>query len=114
MENSTIGTFTSDGLIAYSFLYLPGEWKDNFGADIDLPRNELNRVVHMATVAVHHAYRGNSLQSMMQGIHLGVAQRLGYDHACMVSPKNRPSLQNIFSHGLIIKALKIKFGWRLR
>lgn len=115
MENSTIGTFTSEGLIAYSVLYFPGERKDNFGADIDLPLDELDRVVHLATVAVHPAYRGNSLQNKMQGIHLGVAQRMGYDHACcMVSPKNRPSLQNIFTHGLIIKALKIKFGWRLR
>ncbi|NTV28408.1 MAG: hypothetical protein HGA93_07025, partial [Methanothrix sp.] len=71
--------------------------------------------VHLATVVVHPAYRGNSLQGMMQGIHLDVAQRMGYEHVCcMVSPKNRPSLQNIFSHGLMIKALKIKFGWRLR
>lgn len=115
MENSTIGTFTRDGLIAYSVLYFPGEREDNFGADINLARDELNKVVHLATVAVHPDYRGNSLQSRMQGIHLEVARRMGYDHACcMVSPKNRPSLQNIFSHGLIIKALKLKFDSRLR
>jgi len=114
-ENSTIGTFTNDGLIAYCVLYFPGESEDNFGADINLPRDELNKVVHLATVAVHPFYRGNSLQSRMQGIHLEVAQRMGYKHACcMVSPKNRHSLQNIFSHGLIIKALKVKFDWRLR
>lgn len=69
MENSTVGTFTNDGLIAYSILYFPGEKEDNFGADINLPRDELNKVVHLATIAVHPAYRGNSLQSMMQGIH---------------------------------------------
>lgn len=115
MENSTIGTFTSEGLIAYSVLYFPGEREDNFGADINLARNELNKVVHLATVAVHPDYRGNSLQAKMQGIHLEVAQRMGFEHACcMVSPKNRPSLQNIFSHGLIIKALKVKFDSRLR
>lgn len=115
IENSTIGTFTEEGLVAYSVLYFPGEKEDNFGVDINLPGDELDRVVHLATVAVHPAYRGNSLQSTMQGIHLEVAQRMGYEHACcMVSPKNRPSLQNIFSHGLIIRALKIKFGWRLR
>ncbi len=115
MENSTIGTFTKEGLIAYSVLYFPGEREDNFGVDINLPQDELNKVVHLATVAVHPSYRGNSLQSMMQGIHLEAAQRIGYEHACcMVSPKNRHSLQNIFSHGLIIKALKIKFEWRLR
>jgi hypothetical protein len=115
MDNSTIGTFTEDGLVAYSILYFPRAKEDNFGADINLPCDELDKVVHLATVAVHPAYRGNSLQGMMQGIHLEVAQRMGYEHVCcMVSPKNRPSLQNIFSHGLIIKALKIKFGWRLR
>jgi hypothetical protein len=52
---------------------------------------------------------------MMQGVHIEIARMMGFKHACcMVSPKNRPSLQNIFSQGLIIKALKIKFGWRLR
>ncbi len=115
IRNSTIGAFTDEGLIAYSVLYFPGEREDNFGTDINIPRDELRRVVHLATVAVHPAYRGNSLQSMMQGVHIEIAQKMDYEHACcMVSPKNRPSLQNMFSHGLIIKALKIKFGWRLR
>lgn len=72
-------------------------------------------MVHLATVTVHPAYRGNSLQSMMHGIHLEIARKMDYEHACcMVSPKNRPSLQNMFSHRLIIKALKVKFDWRLR
>ncbi len=88
---------------------------DNFGDDIKLPPDELERVAHLATVAVHPAYRGNSLQSMMQGIHLDAAEKMGYEHACcMVSPKNRFSLKNILSQGLLIKAIKIKFGWRLR
>ena len=55
------------------------------------------------------------MQKIMQGIHLEIAQSMGYEHACyMVSPKNRPSLQNIFWHGLMIKALKLKFDHRLR
>lgn len=115
IENSTVGVFTEDGLIAYSILYFPGEREDNFGSDINLPHDELTKVVHIATVAVHPAYRGNSLQSMMHGIHLEVVKRMGYEHVCcMVSPKNKPSLQNILSHGLIIKALKLKFDLRLR
>jgi ribosomal protein S18 acetylase RimI-like enzyme len=115
MENSIIGVFTNDGLIAYSVLYFPGERKDSFGIDIGLERDELDKVVHLATVAVHPAYRGNSLQKQMQGIHLDTAMQLGYEHACcMVSPKNRASLQNIFSHGLNIKALKLKFDKRRR
>lgn len=115
IENSTIGIFTDDGLIAYSVLYFPGDRKDSFGIDIGLERDELDKVVHLATVAVHPEYRGNSLQKLMQGIHLDTAMRLGYEHACcMVSPKNRASLQNIFSHGLKIKALKVKFDNRMR
>ena len=115
IEYSTVGVFTEDGLVAYSVLYFPGEREDNFGSDINLPHDELTKVVHLATVAVHPAYRGNSLQSIMHGIHLEVVKRMGYEHVCcMVSPKNRPSLQNILSHGRTIKALKVKFDWRLR
>lgn len=115
MENSIIGVLTDDGLIAYNVLYFPGDRMDNFGIDVGLDREERDQVVHLATVAVHPAYRGNSLQKLMQGIHLDVAMLLGYEHACcMVSPKNAVSLQNIFSQGLNIKALKIKFDNRLR
>ncbi|WP_348304948.1 hypothetical protein [Methanothrix sp.] len=77
MENSIIGVFTNDGLIAYSVLYFPGDRKDSFGIDIGLERDELDKVVHLATVAVHLA-RGNSLQKLMQGIHLDTAMQLGY------------------------------------
>jgi ribosomal protein S18 acetylase RimI-like enzyme len=115
VDNSVIGISTDDGLIAYNVLYFPGMHTDNFGTDIDLPSDELDKVVHLETVAVHPAFRGNSLQRRMEGVHLRIIQEMGYVHVCcMVSPKNRPSLQNIFSNGLAIKALKIKFGWRLR
>ena len=115
IKNSTIGTFTSEGLIGYSILYFPGDREDSFGFDLSLDGDDMDQVVHLATVAVHPAYRGNSLQRIMQGIHLEIAKGMGYEHACcMVSPKNRPSLQNIFWHGLMIKALKLKFDHRLR
>ena len=115
MKNSTIGAFTSEGLIGYSILYFPGHREDSFGFDLSLNGDEMDKVVHLATVAVHPAYRGNSLQRIMQGIHLEIAKGMGCEHACcMVSPKNRPSLQNIFWHGLMIKALKLKFDHRLR
>jgi hypothetical protein len=43
VENSVIGTFTDDGLIAYNVLYFPGVEGDNFGTDIDLPIDELDK-----------------------------------------------------------------------
>lgn len=114
-EKSVIGVYCQDGLIAYNVLSFPGDSKDNFGLDVNLPKDDLLDVIHLATIAVHPDFRGNSLQSKMQHIHLKMMANLGYKHVCcMVSPKNRPSLQNILSQGLIIKALKIKFQWRLR
>jgi GNAT superfamily N-acetyltransferase len=115
VEKAAIGAFTEEGLIACSILQFPEEIEDNYGADVNLPIDDLSRVVHLAKVAVHPAFRGNSLQRKLQGIHLEVAREMGCYHACcMVSPKNRHSLQNVFSHGFIIKALKLKFGSRLR
>jgi len=115
VENAAIGAFTDEGLIACSILQFPEKIEDNFGVDVNLPIDDLSRVVHIAKVAVHPAFRGNSLQRKLQGIHLEAARKKGYHHACcMVSPKNRHSLHNIFSHGFTIKALKMKFGSRLR
>lgn len=115
MEKSAIGVFCQDELVAYNILSFPGECNDNFGLDINLPKDDLPNVVHLATIAVHPDFRGNSLQSKMQSAHLKIIANSGYNHVCcMVSPKNRPSLQNILSQGLIIKALKFKFQWRLR
>ncbi|VVB70286.1 Uncharacterised protein [uncultured archaeon] len=115
VENAAIGAFADEGLIACILLQFPGKAGDNFGADVNLPKDDLSKVVHLAKVAVHPAFRGNSLQRKMQSIHLEVARKMGCYHACcMVSPKNRHSLENMFSHGFIIKALKVKFGSRLR
>ena len=115
VENAAIGAFTDEGLIACSIIQFPEKIEDNFGVDVNLPKDDLSRVVHIAKVAVHRAFRGNSLQRKLQGIHLEVAREKGYHRACcMVSPKNRHSLHNIFSHGFTIKALKLKFGSRLR
>lgn len=114
-ENSVIGIFTEDGLIAYDVLYFPGAEGDNFGADIKLPVDELNRIVHLETVAVHPDYRGNSLQKRMEEIHLKKIREFDCIHVCCaVSPKNLPSLRNLFSNGLIIKCIKLKFGSRVR
>ncbi len=83
MERSAIGVFTDDGLIAYSILHFPGDSEDNFGLDICLPTNELHDVVHLATVAVHPACRGNSLQKTMYAVSLDIAEKMGYVHASL-------------------------------
>lgn len=66
IEKSSIGVFCEDELIAYNILSFPGECNDNFGLDINLPKDDLPNVVHLATIAVHPDFRGNSLLSRMQ------------------------------------------------
>ncbi|HWQ19187.1 MAG TPA: hypothetical protein VN455_05360 [Methanotrichaceae archaeon] len=110
-----IAAFTDDGLIAYHIISFPSENGDNFGLDIGISGEDLSRVAHLETVAVHPDYRGNSLQRTMAGCHLHKLAEMGYEHiCCTISPMNSASLQNGFSIGLTIKGLKTKYGWMTR
>jgi GNAT superfamily N-acetyltransferase len=115
LQRSVIGVLTEDGLIAYNIVCFPGKNGDNFGADIGLAPEELEKVAHLKAVVVHPAYRGNQLQRRLAENHQEVLRDLGYCHVCStVSPRNAISLQNHFANGFVIKGLKVKYGDRLR
>jgi ribosomal protein S18 acetylase RimI-like enzyme len=115
LERSVIGVYTKDGLIAYNVVSFPGKDDDNFGADIGLAPEELEKVAHLKAVVVHPAYRGNQLQRRLAEIHQEILRDLGYCHVCStVSPKNVISVQNHFASGFVIKGLKVKYIDRLR
>jgi ribosomal protein S18 acetylase RimI-like enzyme len=115
LQRSVIGVLTEDGLIAYNIVSFPGRDGDNFGADIGLAPEELEKVAHLKAVVVHPAYRGNQLQRRLATAHQEVLRYLGYRHVCStVSPKNAVSIQNHFANGFVIKCLKVKYGDRLR
>ena len=114
-ERSVIGAFTEECLIAYSIIHLPAGDGDNLGADIGIDDGEMCNVGHIKAVAVHPAYRGNSLQRKMMGVHLNVLKDIGCRHVCStVSPKNFPSVLNFFSIGMVIEGLNLKFDGLLR
>lgn len=106
-----IGVFNEeDKVIAYRYVGFPGLDDKNLGNDIHLPKNELDRVVHLETTVVHPDYRGNGLQSLTLEQMIPVVKELGYKHLlCTVSPQNYFSLFNIMKNGLKIKALKKKY-----
>ena len=115
LQRRVIGVFTEDGLIAYNVICFPGGDCENFGADINLPRSELEKVAHLKAVVVHPAYRGNRLQKRLAKLHLEVLRELGSCHVCStVSPKNDISIQNHFDNGFVIRGLKVKYTDRLR
>lgn len=114
-EKLAIGIFTEDGLVAYNIISFREEDRDNLGADIYLPRKELNKVTILKAVVVHPAYRGNHLQRRMASFHIKVVQDLGYENVCStVSPKNPASIKNFFANGFVIRGLKIKYAFMLR
>jgi len=112
---NVIGVISEGELAAYCVISFPGIEEDNFGRDIGLAPEALSRVAHLETMAVHPAYRGNSLQRKIGRIHLGILQAMRCEHIlCTVFPKNYPSLRNLFFFDFTIRALKIKYNWMLR
>ena len=107
-----IGVFNKAGeMIAYRYIGFPGCSDKNLGNDINMPKQELNKVAHLETTVVHPDYRGNSLQSLTLQQAMPMVQEFGYSHLlCTVSPQNVYSLFNIMKNGLRIKALKKKYG----
>jgi GNAT superfamily N-acetyltransferase len=114
-RKAVIGVLAEGRLIAYNIVSFPGRDGDNFGADINLPQEELVNVAHLKAVVVHPDYRGNQLQKRMFRVHLEFFRELGYKHICStVSPKNAISVDNHFANGFVIRGLKVKYGDRLR
>jgi ribosomal protein S18 acetylase RimI-like enzyme len=113
-ERAGFGIFTREGLVAFSLICIPSRER-NLGSEVGLGEEELSKAAHLQVVAVHPAYRGNSLQMRMTERHLQVLREMGYEHVCStVSPQNPFSLRNFLEQGFVIKALKIKFAsqWR--
>lgn len=107
-----IGVLNSkDELISYRYIGFPGNSQVNLGNDINLNKNELDKVVHLETTVVDPAYRGNRLQYITLQVATDITKNKGYYHQlCTVSPQNFYSLYNIMKSGLKIKALKRKYG----
>jgi ribosomal protein S18 acetylase RimI-like enzyme len=113
-ERSGLGIFTKEGLVAFGLIYIPPP-EENLGYDLGLGEEELSRTAHLQVVAVHPAYRGNSLQRIMVERHQQVLALMGYEHVCStVSPYNPFSLRNFLEQGFVINALKVKFASYLR
>lgn len=111
-----VGIYVNNTLAAYGTSLFPGEREDNLGRDINLTDEELMKVAHLESVAVHPAYRGNSLQ--MKIAHY-LIKKVNEDGRCnylmnTISPYNLPSLKITISLGFIIRKLYIKYGGVLR
>lgn len=94
----------------FTVLY-PGLESFNYGYDLGFCREDLLRVIHMDTAAVHPSYRGFGLQRQMVAMaeqHLaGKGKRI---LLTTVHPGNRFSLNNMRNQGYVIQKRLDKYG----
>lgn len=111
MDHDAMGIWLAeDGerIAAVFCVVYPGLQRFNLGYDLDFPDEDLRRVVHMDTAAVHPDYRGQKLQYRMM---LHAEQELtGRILLCTIHPDNRYSLNNVLKQGYTIEKRLEKYG----
>ena len=114
-HNLMIGAFVDNELIAFRALALPPMDDQHLGNDIGLPPEQLAKVVYQEITNVHPDYRGFGLQKKLGIIVMEILDASTYTHVCAtVAPFNVASLKDKISQGMVIGALKKKYGDMLR
>ncbi|QUG39986.1 GNAT family N-acetyltransferase [Psychrobacillus sp. INOP01] len=114
-HNLMIGAFVDNELIAFRALALPPIDDHHLGYDIGLSPEQLEKVVYQEITNVHPDYRGFGLQKKLGVIVMELLDASPYTHVCAtVAPFNIASLKDKLSQGMVIGALKKKYGGMLR
>lgn len=107
MENGTMQMWVAmDGvqLVAALDILFPGLEDYNYGYDIGLTEDQLQKVIHMDSAAVHPAYRGLGLQrKLIQEAEASISGSGERILLCTVHPENRFSLSNVLKQGYTIQ-----------
>lgn len=110
-----IGVFVGDQLIALRATLVPEIDDEHLGYDIGLNTAQLATVLYQEVSCVSIDYRGHGLQKLMAKVLMEQVQESDYTYVCAtVAPFNIPSLKDKFTQQLEVKALKKKYGGKLR
>lgn len=114
-KNLMVGVFVEGELIAFRALAIPEIDEHHLGYDIGLQTDQLDKVVYQEITNVHPDYRGFGLQKKLGKIVMELLDASPYTHVCAtVAPFNIASLKDKLSQGMLIGALKKKYGEMLR
>jgi len=114
-KNLMVGVFVEGELIAFRALAIPEIDEHHLGYDIGLETEQLEEVVYQEITNVHPDYRGFGLQKKLGTIVMEMLDASPYTHVCAtVAPFNIASLKDKLSQGMVIGALKKKYGEMLR
>lgn len=100
-----------DQIVGAFSIVVPGLEPHNLGNDLNFSEEDLKKVVHMDTAAVHPNYRGLGLQyRLMMEAEKELTQSGHRILLCTVHPDNQYSLQNVLKQGYAIMVKKEKYG----
>ena len=107
-QGCVVGALAGEALVGYATMSFPGPGDDNYGTCLDLPRDELPHVAHLAGSSIHPRFRGNGLQLQLLRLRTAFASGAGYYHQCgEVLPGNVISIENHLSCGYFLKGFRI-------
>lgn len=110
-----IGVYADGKMIAWRAMLVPDNDHEGLGRDVGVPEEEIGKVIYQEISAVSPEWRGFSLQTLMGSVLMDRVDADRYRYVCStVMPGNIPSLKDKFRHGLEVRALKEKYGGKLR
>lgn len=109
-----IGVYEAGQLVAFRALLKPDVAEaEHLGEDVGAA--DFARVLYQEVSVVHPAMRGKGLQQQMGEFIMAQVDTSLYDWVCAtVMPLNIASMKDKLAQGLFIRALKLKYGGKLR
>ena len=107
-----VGAFHNGTMIGHATLLTPDPGEENYGAFLDLDKDDLRHVGHLAGSAVLPYYRGSQIQRLLVEVRGLYAHRTGFHHLCgEVLPGNTVSIVNHLAEGYFLAGFRIdNFG----
>ncbi|SFU51538.1 Acetyltransferase (GNAT) family protein [Clostridium sp. DSM 8431] len=110
-EGKVIGCFVEgDRLVALGVYISLGYEAENYGYDMELPKEDLLKVGQIEATFVHEDFRGNGLQRIICEELESIARKNNKIIAVTVHPDNTYSLNTFKKLGYTIEKEKIKYG----
>ncbi|WP_424237410.1 GNAT family N-acetyltransferase [Bhargavaea ginsengi] len=110
-----IGVYAYGEMIAWRAMLIPDNDHEGLGRDVGVPEEEIDKVIYQEISAVSPKWRGFSLQTLMGLVLMDRVDAERYRYVCStVMPGNIPSLKDKFKQSLEVRALKEKYGSKLR
>ncbi|MDD4000666.1 MAG: GNAT family N-acetyltransferase [Bacilli bacterium] len=111
VNHYVLGVRYKQKLIAFGILYFGKQTSENIGYDLNLLREDVQKLANIKLIIVHSSFQGNGLQRQLIWELEKEARNRAYTRlACTISPNNRYSLNNFLALGFEYVMQKKKYN----